>query len=82
MRINNAAVPMDIVDRHKPATVIVVEDDYCAACGRGAKTPALLYARYPSGGTLALCGHHGTEKLGELLDAGAAIIDHRDQHRR
>jgi len=69
--------PQDIVDRVKPTVVIEVEEDICSACGRGSRTPAHLYAKYPSGATAAFCGHHGTEKLAELLDAECAIIDLR-----
>ncbi len=75
----DAEPPTDIVDRYPRASVIEITDDVCAACGRGSKTEPYLYARYPSGGTLALCGHHGTEKLAELLDAGCDIIDRRDE---
>lgn len=69
--------PADIVNRHPRATIIEIDEDICIACGDGSKTPAHLYARYPSGRTAAFCAHHGTEQLTKLQADGCRIVDLR-----
>lgn len=66
--------PRDIVDR-QPPTVVEVEKDECARCD--IPVPAKVYAKLPSGRCIAYCGHHGTEYMAGLLEAGATIIDQR-----
>lgn len=56
-------------------TVIEVAEDTCDHCGPAAR--AYLYARMPSGRSLAYCGSCGTLYLAGLLEQGATIIDQR-----
>lgn len=60
------------------STVVVeVIEDTCDHCGPSVR--AFLYARMPSGRSLAYCGSCGTRYLAGLLEQGATIADHREQ---
>lgn len=63
--------PVDIVDRHKPLT-IEVASDRCDTCG----AEAFVYAELEHG-SVAYCGHHGTEYLPELTRQAITVIDLR-----
>ena len=65
--------PPDIVDRDRPL-VIEVAGDRCDARKCGAA--AYVYAEYPTG-SLAYCGHHGTEYLTRLHATAIKVIDLR-----
>lgn len=67
-------IPVDIVDRSH-AVVVEVDTDECDRCE--IPVQAKVYAKLPSNRTVAYCGHHGTEYMAGLLDAGATIIDFR-----
>lgn len=69
--------PVDFVDRDRPTVVVTVPDEYCDSCGVGSKTKAFVFAELPSGKTVALCGHHGTEALPRLEQLRAKVIDQR-----
>lgn len=66
-----AVPPVDVVDRHR---TVEVPTDTCDACG----VPAFVYVQLRTGGTLAYCGHHGTEYMPRLVEVALVIIDHRD----
>lgn len=68
-----AHAPTDIVDRNRP-TIVEVAADRCDAKGCGAQ--AFVYATYPTG-SLAYCGHHGTEYLPRLYETAVTVIDQR-----
>lgn len=68
-----AHAPTDIVDRDR-TTVVDVAADRCDAKGCGAQ--AFVYATYPTG-SLAYCGHHGTEYLPRLYETAVTVIDQR-----
>lgn len=63
--------PVDIVDR--PLTV-EVSSDRCDARDCGAA--AYVYAEYRVG-SLAFCGHHGTEYYAALCRTAVRVIDFR-----
>lgn len=65
--------PVDVVDRDRPS-VVEVAADRCDAKGCGAQ--AFVYATYASG-SLAYCGHHGTEYLPRLYETAVTVIDQR-----
>lgn len=65
--------PVDIVDRHR-ALVVEVAGDRCDARRCGAE--AFVYAEFEVG-SLAYCGHHGTEYLPELRRTARAVVDLR-----
>lgn len=68
-----AHAPTDIVDRDR-TTVVEVAADRCDAKGCGAQ--AFVYATYPTG-SLAYCGHHGTENIEGLRRTALKVIDLR-----
>ena len=63
--------PQGIVDR---PLIIEVAADRCDAKGCGAQ--AYVYAEYRTG-SLAFCGHHGTEHLPRLHETAVTVIDLR-----
>lgn len=63
--------PVDIVDR---PLVIEPNGDRCDARNCGAA--AYVYAEYPTG-TLAYCGHHGTQYLPRLHQTAIRVHDLR-----
>lgn len=71
--MTDSTPPVDIVDRPRPLTV-EVEADRCDARVCGAQ--AFVYAEYVVG-SLAYCGHHGTEYLDGLRATAVAVIDMR-----
>ena len=76
--------PRDIVDiaadreaearaRIDAQLVLTVDTDRCFTCG----SQAFVYAELPSGKSIALCGHHGTEAWDKLNREAVVVIDHR-----
>lgn len=65
--------PADVVDRDRPL-VVEVAPDRCDAKGCGAQ--AFVYAEYRVG-SVAFCGHHGTEYFERLQQTAVALIDLR-----
>ena len=65
-------VPVDVVDRG--VSVVEVSGDRCDAKRCGAQ--AFVFAEF-SVGSLAFCGHHGTEYLPGLHASAVRVVDLR-----
>ncbi len=63
--------PVDVVDR---PLVVEVAADRCDA--KGCAAQAFVYAEYPVG-SIAFCGHHGTEYFTRLQQTAISLIDLR-----
>lgn len=55
--------------------VIEVDRDECDECPHDAHVQACVYAKMPSGRSIAFCMHHGRENLIALHEQGATVID-------
>lgn len=56
---------------------VTVDRDECDACPAEAHVKAYVFAKMPSGSTLAYCGSHGTRYFTELARQADTLIDLR-----